>query len=91
MSWRTFSSDGPRRVFFDRDGNEYTPGNLSSTGGQVRRKPTLTAADGVSTLDVAGGFDGQPFYGTSAAGPHAAAIAALALSNNPETPAPRHL
>ncbi len=76
----TFSSDGPRRVFFDPSGNEYTPGNLSSTGGQVRRKPTLAAADGVTIVAVPG-F--APFYGTSAAAPHAAAIAALALSNNP--------
>jgi subtilisin-like proprotein convertase family protein len=46
----------------------------------VRRKPEITAADGVSTgLD-----DFTPFFGTSAAAPHAAAIAALVLSGNPD-------
>ena len=40
---------------------------------EVRAKPDITAADGVST-SVAG-FD--PFFGTSAAAPHAAAIAGL--------------
>ena len=74
-----FTSDGPRRVFFRADGSEITPGNYSSTGGAVRQKPDITAADGVTTsLD-----DFAPFFGTSAAAPHAAAIAALVLSGNP--------
>ncbi|MEU4420845.1 S8 family serine peptidase [Actinoplanes sp. NPDC024001] len=74
-----FTSDGPRRIFFNADGTAITPGNFSSTGGTVRAKPEITAADGVTT-SVAG-F--APFFGTSAAAPHAAAIAALALSGNP--------
>ncbi|RKT77705.1 proprotein convertase P-domain-containing protein [Terracoccus luteus] len=74
-----FTSDGPRRVFFEADGTPYTPGNTTSTGGVVRQKPDVTAADGVRT--TAPGFD--PFFGTSAAAPHAAALAALALSGNP--------
>jgi hypothetical protein len=74
----TFSSDGPRRVFFQANGTPITPGNFSSTGGAVRQKPDFTAADGVTT-DVPG-F--APFYGTSAAAPHAAAIAALLESYN---------
>ena len=41
----------------------------------------MTAADGVSVTG-AGGFP-SPFYGTSAAAPHAAAIAALVKSRNP--------
>lgn len=74
-----FTSDGPRRVFFKADGTPYTPGNTTSTGGVVRQKPDITAADGVSTS--APGFG--TFYGTSAAAPHAAALAALVLSGNP--------
>ncbi|MGH9141629.1 MAG: S8 family serine peptidase, partial [Vicinamibacterales bacterium] len=76
-----FSSDGPRRVFFAADGAPFTPGNLSATGGVVLNKPDLTAADGVSVTGV-GGFP-SPFYGTSAAAPHAAAIAALIKSAFP--------
>jgi len=45
----------------------------------VRQKPDITAADGVSTSLE----DFTPFFGTSAAAPHAAAIAALVLSGNP--------
>ena len=71
-----FSDDGPRRMFFKPDGTPYTPGNFSSTGGQVFAKPDFTTADGVTTS--ATGFD--PFFGTSAAAPHAGALAALALS-----------
>lgn len=67
-----FTSDGPRKVFFEADG---TP----IPGGEVRQKPDITAADGVRTS--VDGFD--PFFGTSAAAPHAAAIAGLVLSGNP--------
>ncbi|HWS32241.1 MAG TPA: S8 family serine peptidase, partial [Actinoplanes sp.] len=74
-----FTSDGPRRVFYQADGVPITPGNFSSTGGSLRIKPEITAADGVVT--TVPGF--ETFYGTSAAAPHAAAIAALALSGNP--------
>src|SRR5206468_10555096 len=82
----TFSSDGPRRVFFQADGTPYTAGDSSSTGGVLRQKPDLTAADGVSVTGV-GGFP-STFFGTSAAAPHAAAIAALLKSANPAlTPA----
>jgi subtilisin-like proprotein convertase family protein/subtilisin family serine protease len=77
-----FSSDGPRRVFYEADGRPITPGNVSSTGGEVRQKPEITAADGVTTSVT--GFN--PFFGTSAAAPHAAAIAALVLSGNPGLP-----
>ncbi len=74
-----FTSDGPRRVFFEADGTAITPGNVGATGGEVRQKPDITAADGV--LTSVDGFD--PFFGTSAAAPHAAAIAGLVLSGNP--------
>ncbi|HEX5621391.1 MAG TPA: S8 family serine peptidase [Solirubrobacteraceae bacterium] len=66
-----FTSDGPRRMFFAPDG---TPAEV------VRAKPDITAADGVRT-SVGAPFD--PFFGTSASAPHAAAIAALVLSGNP--------
>lgn len=72
----TFSSDGPRRIFFDNAGNLLPgapAGNFSSTGGVVRQKPDIAAADGVAC--AAPGFN--PFFGTSAAAPHAAAVAAL--------------
>ena len=74
-SVETFSSDGPRRIFFEADGTPITPGNFSSTGGRVLQKPDLAAADRVSTSTP--GF--STFEGTSAAAPHAAAIAALML------------
>ncbi len=74
-----FTSDGPRRVFYQADGTPITPENLTATGGEVRQKPDITAADG--TASSVSGF--SPFFGTSAAAPHAAAVAALALSGNP--------
>ena len=74
-----FSSDGPRRVFFTATGAEYTPGNRSSTGGNLRQKPVLGGSDGVSAYPP----NFTPFYGTSAAAPHDAAIAGLVLSANP--------
>jgi hypothetical protein len=74
-SVETYSSDGPRRVFYEADGTPITPGNLSATGGELRAKPDLAAADCVATATP--GF--ATFCGTSAAAPHAAAIAALLL------------
>jgi len=46
-----------------------------------RSKPDLVAVDGVSVTG-AGGFE-NPFFGTSAAAPHVAGIAALLLQLNP--------
>jgi hypothetical protein len=76
-----FSSDGPRRMFYNPDGSVITPGNVlfATGGGTTLQKPDLTAADGVFTKTP--GF--LPFFGTSAAVPHAAAIAALIKSANP--------
>jgi subtilisin-like proprotein convertase family protein len=65
-----FTSDGPRRMFFAADG---TPAP------QTRSKPDFTAADGVSTSVP----DFEQFFGTSAAAPSAAGIAALVRSGNP--------
>lgn len=82
----TFTSDGPRRLFYQADGTPITPGNFLATGGLVRQKPDITAADGASVTGV-GNFP-TPFFGTSAAAPHAAAIAALLKDANPAfTPA----
>jgi hypothetical protein len=78
-SVESFSSDGPRRMFFNADGSPMTPGNFSSTGGRMFAKPDIAAADGVATT-LPSGSGLNPFFGTSAAAPHAGAIAALVLS-----------
>jgi hypothetical protein len=80
----SFSSDGPRRVFFDAAGVAITPGNFlfGTAGGTLRQKPDITAADGVTTSLPVGSFL-NPFYGTSAAAPHAGAIAGLLKSAKP--------
>ncbi|MEM1180206.1 MAG: S8 family serine peptidase, partial [Acidobacteriota bacterium] len=74
-----FSSDGPRRIFFNADGSPVAAalgpagalrGEQTST---VRQKPDIAAADGVSTATP--GFN--PFFGTSASAPHSAGISAL--------------
>lgn len=75
-SVETFSCDGPRRIFFDFAGALLPgapAGNFSQTGGIIRQKPDVAAADGVSVATP--GFN--PFFGTSAAAPHAAAVACL--------------
>ena len=77
----TFSSDGPRKIFYNPDGTPITPGNylFGTSGGTTLQKPDAAAADGVVTKTPL--FN--PFYGTSAAAPHAAGIAALVKSANP--------
>jgi subtilisin-like proprotein convertase family protein len=78
-----FSSDGPRRMFFQADGEKYNSFlTFKNGGGITRQKPDLTGADGVhTTLPSNSGLN--PFFGTSAAAPHAAAIAGLVKSAKP--------
>jgi hypothetical protein len=72
-----YTSPGPVIIYFDKSNNRLaTP--------VVRLQPTLAAADGAnqtwSGSDSANDVDTAPqFSGTSAAGPHAAAIGALVL------------
>jgi hypothetical protein len=78
QSPETYSSDGPRKIFFHPNGTPITPGNVlfSTGGGTTLSKVDFTAADcGQSAVS---GFN--PFCGTSAAAPVAAAIAALIWS-----------
>jgi subtilisin-like proprotein convertase family protein len=87
----TFSSDGPRRIFFDRDNQPINPAlpgaTFASRGGVTRAKPDIAAADGVTTT-LPAGSGLNPFFGTSAAAPHAAAIAGLVKAAVPTaTPA----
>jgi hypothetical protein len=80
-----YSSDGPRRMFFTGS-SAITPNNflIGTGGGAALNKPDFTAADCVIT--GVSGF--TEFCGTSAAAPHAAAIAALAIQAQPNlTPA----
>jgi subtilase family protein len=68
----SFSSRGPVMRLFDINGR-------ALAAPEVRQRPSLAAPDGVSTSVP--GF--APFYGTSAAAPAAAGIAALILSAKP--------
>ncbi|MFN8544789.1 MAG: S8 family serine peptidase [Candidatus Binatia bacterium] len=61
-----FSSQGPVPIYFPAS--------------ETRSKPDLAGFDGVTTGASQPGF--SPFYGTSAAAPHSAAVAALVLSKN---------
>jgi hypothetical protein len=82
----SFSSKGGIPLLFDQNGNR-----IPET---VRQKPDVTGTDGVDNTffgpdlpdDFGGGVDADPypnFFGTSAAAPNVAAIAALIREANP--------
>ena len=76
-----YSSDGPRKVFYDAAGTAITGGNFlfGTAGGTTLAKVDLTASDcGVTSTP-----NFLVFCGTSAAAPTAAAIAALIKSAKP--------
>ena len=67
----SFSSRGGTPILLDAQGNRLP-------APEVRPKPEIVAPNGVTTsFEPVSGFN--PFFGTSAAAPHAAAVAALLL------------
>jgi hypothetical protein len=71
-----YSSLGPTTIYLDKD-------NMPLAKAEVRKKPEIAAPDGVDTTFFGSpGVPGDPnplFFGTSASGPHAAAVAALLI------------
>jgi hypothetical protein len=72
-----FTSPGPSTIYFDENNRRFSRP-------EIRQKPDLAAMDGANTTFFGGDSpvdaDAFPnFFGTSAAAPHAAAIAALVL------------
>jgi len=76
LSTEYYSSLGPSLIYLDKD-------NLPLAKPERRLKPEIAAPDGVdTTFFTTPGIAGDPnplFFGTSAAGPHAAGVAALLI------------
>jgi hypothetical protein len=75
-----YSSRGPCIASIDNNGNRFPT--------VTRQKPDFAAPDGVSTtfFTPTGVPGSYRFFGTSAAAPHAAAVAALILADAPTVP-----
>jgi hypothetical protein len=72
-----FTSPGPSTIYFDKNNRRFR-------NPQIRQKPDVAAMDGANTTFFGNDSPVDPdtfpnFFGTSAAAPHAAAIAALVL------------
>ncbi len=76
----SFTSIGPAVLHYNASG-------IALPVPEIRPKPDITAVDGTNTTFFGGNdveFDSRPnFFGTSAAAPHAAAVAALLLQQQP--------
>ena len=72
-----FTSPGPSTIYFDKNNKRFK-------NPEIRQKPDMAAMDGANNTFFIGDSSVDPdtfpnFFGTSAAAPHAAAIAALVL------------